>query len=160
MTEKSRGFLFRKRNVLGAALVAGIGVGMYLGKLPGIGSGGSGFFGFGHPTGETTVSTKTDGEEKPRKELPDAPEATADVLRVVIDEHQYLLKSEGKETPIKLADLIERIKQTPGDSDGVRLKIFQKETARVKAEEDLKSALSEAQIADTAVLWFSSNPTK
>ena len=44
--------------------------------------------------------------------------------------------------------------------DGIKLKIFEKETARAKAEEDLKAALADAQIDEKQVLWLASTPSK
>ena len=169
MAEKSRGMLFRKRNVLGAALVAGIGVGLYLGKLPGIGNGGNGFFGFGVPA--DNKRTDSEGDDKSSDDaisLPAPVESTpadsdaipSDVVRIAIDEHKYLVQSKGKEIPIALSDLVEHVKKATGDVDGIKLKIFEKETARAKAEEDLKAALAEAKIDEKQVLWLASTPSK
>ena len=169
MAERSRGMLFRKRNVLGAALVAGIGVGLYLGKLPGIGNGGNGFFGFGVPT--NNKQAESDGDKKssdavkplpaPVDSTPANPDAIpADVIRIAIDEHKYLIQSNGKEIPIALSDLVDHVRKATGDVDGIKLKIFEKETARAKAEEDLKAALADAQIDEKQVLWLASTPSK
>ena len=160
MSEKSRGFLFRKRNVLGAALIAGIGLGIYLGK--------SGFdFGFGNQgegggkSGKAITSTEpardglappasSDSSDTQRDELPTS---VPNDVRVVIDDRRYLLRWNGKEALIALPQLMDLIKKAPGDSDGVRVRIYQKMSARASAEEALKKELISAAIPDTAVLW-------
>lgn len=161
MADNSRGLIFRKRNVLGAALVAGIGLGLYLGNYFGFGNGGSGFFGFGNPNHGTSVNSDADGDSNKSAEIPanteivggDSPKNDTQFVQVVIDEHEYLLKNEAKETPIPLNDLVELVKKAPGDNHGVRLRVIEKGSARMKAEEDLKAAMKQAEIPETAVIW-------
>lgn len=161
MADKSRNLLLSKRNILGATLVAGIGLGIYLGKFAGFGNGGNGFFGFTPPKGGTIDDSKSDGDSKSIPETPDETEivgveplkATAEFVQVVIEEHDYLLKNETNETPVKLEHLIELVKKAPGDTHGVRLRVTEKGSARVKAEEDLKTALKAAEIPESAVIW-------
>ncbi len=165
MAERSRGMLFRKRNLLGAVLIAGIGLGIYLGKWTGFGNGGNGFFGFGGPGDVSQNETADDTKDSPAKESPelaisDLPQEVPRVVRVLINEHDFLLRSEGKDTPISLKKLVELIQQAPGDDDGIRVRVYEKMTARAKAEDDLKEALTAAGIPDTAVFWVPPNPEK
>ena len=166
MAENSRGMLFRKRNVLGAALVAGIGLGIYLGKFDGFGWGGSGSSGFGSSGDETNVSLESGEPSKSRLETADNvtpaadedPDPVADqkVVRVVIDEESFLLRSakDGSgDVPISLPKLTRLIEKATGDADGLRVRIYEKLTARPAAEESLKKALTAAGIPDSAVFW-------
>ena len=155
MAEQSRGMLFRKRNILGAALVAGIGMGVYLGKLGLPGFGGGTWFGIGRGDGQTQVSTEPGSVQQP---LPEKAEPrwtgeVPDVVRVLIDEHQFLLRGKSGDTPIELPVLIQLIRQAPGDRDGCQVRIYESLKARAKSEEDLKQALHEAKIPDNAILW-------
>jgi hypothetical protein len=164
MAEKSRGLLIRKRTILGAVLVAGIGLGIFLNKL--------GFdFGFGKGRGkgndgeaQTTTSIVNGANSSPeandRSKTDDVEivgsgtSATApDVVRVVIDDRKYLLRQEDKETPIELPQLIDLIKQAPGDATQIKARIYRKMTARMKTEEDLKRELLAAEIPDAVVIW-------
>ena len=164
MAEQSRGLLFRKRNILGAALVAGIGMGVYLGKLGLPGFGGGTWFGIGRGDGQahvsgdgqTHVSTEPGSVQQPQPEKAE-PRWTGevpDVVRVLIDDHQFLLRSKSGDTPVELPDLIQLIRKAPGDRDGCQVRIYESLNARAKSEEDLKQALHEAKIPDNAILWL------
>lgn len=165
MAERSRGLLFRKRNILGAALAAGIGLGIYLGQW-----GGFGFFGSGKGTGngqgeglsETQVNTAApsyEALEEAKSRAADKVDEEAvpgkgpDVINVVIDEKQFLRLIGKKTTSISLEKLIDLVKQAPGDQDGVRVKIYEKDSARASAEEALKTALKKAEIPADSIFW-------
>lgn len=157
--------LFRTRNILGGVLIAGIFLGAYLGKTLKLGTGGDGFWGL-------TKSGGDGGDDLKSKELPakNAPEVPADeipppsaepkAVRVLIDDRQYLLRDDKQDTPITLQKLISLIKKAPGDDDGVRVRIYQNMNARISAEEQLKDALTEANIPETAVFWVPSTGSK
>ncbi len=166
MAENSRGMLFRKRNVLGAALLAGIGLGIYLGAFKGPGLGGSGSNGDGAGDGKTNASTGSGEPLKGRSETADnitpvddedpVPVVDQKVVRVVIDEESFLLRStkDGSgDVPISLPKLTRLIEKATGDADGLRVRIYEKLTARPAAEESLKKALTAAGIPDSAVFW-------
>ncbi|WP_373652545.1 hypothetical protein [Schlesneria sp. DSM 10557] len=157
MPGKSRGGLFRTRNILGAALLVGLGVGLYLGKW-GLGTGGSD--GWGTGGGETQVSVNSDGVVNPpqtlKSEVPARVYPVTDVVRVVIDEDSYLLRQESdgsKDVPITLPELIKLVEQAKGDADGLRVRIYENMTARAEAEENLKQELSKAGVPDASIFW-------
>lgn len=162
MSENSRSILFRKRNILGTALMLGILVGIYLGKFKGFGLGGGSYFGLGNTGSETQVSLHSDSTGDGRVQLADpsgADENAApltDVVRVLIDDRDYFLRSPKDDSftvKITLPNLIKRIKETTGDNDGIRVRIYERATARVLAEENLKKELTAAGINDAAVFW-------
>jgi hypothetical protein len=160
MAPGSRGSLFRTRNFLGAALLAGVGLGVYLGKFN-FGLGGGNQFGIGSSDSQTHVTTAA-GNIKPlevtseKKEKVESPIAVPDVVRILIDERQYYLRSENggdQDVAMELPKLIRLIEQAPGDSDGLRVRVYLKSTARASAEENLKSALKDAGINEASVFW-------
>ncbi len=164
MAQNSRGGLFRTRNILGTALVAGIGFGIFLGQFKGFGLGGSGSLGIGGTGSEVQSNVSADGPTtsstdsigKPAATVDDPSLVVSDVVKVVIDDRMFLLRQEDKDVTIELPKLIQLIKQVPGDKDGYRVRIYEKSTARASAEESLKKALAEAEIPDTVVLWVPS----
>ena len=83
------------------------------------------------------------------------PQDVSDVVRVLIDDRKFKLKSEisGAEIPVDLEKLIELIQQAPGDKDGLRVRIYRTTTARASAEESLKQELTAAGIDETAIFW-------
>ncbi|WP_010585141.1 hypothetical protein [Schlesneria paludicola] len=157
--------LFRTRNILAGALIAGIFLGAYLGDKLGFGTGGAGIFGLGK-SGDSAPADSKPGKTQDDATTENAPavpvlEATAPkAVRVMIDDRQYLLREGNQDTPITLPKLISLIKQAPGDDDGFRVRIYQSMNARVSAEEQLKDALTEAHISDTAVFWVPSTVSK
>ena len=150
MVEKARGMLFRKRNILGVALVAGIGLGVYLGRFKGFGLGGSDSTGSGSSSSENQVSTESDSDEREVPLTMERPE----VIKVLIDDREFLLRKTSGDTPISLPQLMKLVKTAIGDAEGVRLRIYEKGTARMSSEEDLKNALVSHRIPDSAVLWI------
>ncbi|MCP4783934.1 MAG: hypothetical protein GY903_29240 [Fuerstiella sp.] len=72
------------------------------------------------------------------------------VLSILIDEHDYLMEIPGDSTtiyrPTEMERLVELARQAEGDSNGIRVRILQRESARPSAEEKLKSALAAAGI--------------
>lgn len=162
MATDSRKTLFRKRNILGTALIAGIGMGVYLGQFKGFGLGGGSQFGLGLSDGETQATIESPaGAIKPLDIKPVDPENSvtsqdvSDVVRVLIDDRKFKLKSEisGAEIPVDLKKLIELIQQAPGDEDGLRVRIYRTTTSRASAEESLKQELTAAGIDETAIFW-------
>ncbi len=157
MAADSRSSLFRKRNFLGAVLLAGVGLGVYLGKFN-FGWGGGNQFGIGTSGSETQVTTSAGNIKplEPTKVKEELPIPVPKVVRILIDERQYYLRSEnidGQDTPIELPKLMRLIEQAPGDDDGLRVRVYLKATARASAEENLKIALKEAGINEASVFW-------
>ena len=167
MATDSRKTLFRKRNILGTALIAGIGLGVYFGQFKGFGLGGGSQFGLGLSDGETQATIESPaGAIKPLDIKPVdikpldpensvTPQDVSDVVRVLIDDRKFKLKSEisGAEIPVDLKKLIELIQQAPGDEDGLRVRIYRTTTSRASAEESLKQELTAAGIDETAIFW-------
>jgi hypothetical protein len=159
MAETGRGMLFRKRNILGVALVAGIGLGVYLGQFKGFGLGGGSQMGIGIGDGEPQVTVESsDTTTKPLELTQEQePSLVPDVIRVLIDDREFLLRSASKggmDVPVTLPKLIQLIQDAPGDADGIRVRVSMKTKARASAEENLKKELEAAGIDDAAVLWI------
>ena len=163
MATDSRNTLFRKRNILGTALIAGIGLGVYFGQFKGFGLGGGSQFGLGLSDAETQATIEsTAGATKPLDpENRITPHDVSHVVRVLIDDRKFKLKSEisGEEIAVDLEKLIELIKHAPGDQDGLRVRIYRTATARASAEESLKQELTAAGIDETSIFWVP-NPVK
>ena len=77
------------------------------------------------------------------------------VLVVLIDEHNYLVRTveegSGVFRPIELPRLIEVAQHARGDSNGIRVRIEKKTTARASAEHGLRLGLKQAGIGEDAV---------
>ena len=77
------------------------------------------------------------------------------VLTVLITEHDYMIQmpsdSESIYRPIELARLVEMAAETTGDSNGIRVRILRRDSARASAEEQLKLDLSRRGIGSDAV---------
>lgn len=162
MAENSRGWLFRKRTVLGGALLAGIGLGVYLGRFEGFGLG-RGFLGEEggkNAQPQTTTGATTVTEIPPVSSNADEPVTVPKVVKVLIDDRQFLVREEGKDVPIEMPQLMALIKKAPGDDDGTRVKIYERMSARVSAEEELKKQLADAGIPDTAIIWVPAAQTR
>ncbi|HIE98474.1 MAG TPA: hypothetical protein EYG03_17210 [Planctomycetes bacterium] len=72
------------------------------------------------------------------------------VLSILIDEHEYLMEIPDDDAiiyrPAEIERLVELARQAEGDSNGIRVRILQRESARPSAEEKLKLALATAGI--------------
>lgn len=144
---------FRMRYVVGGALVLGIAAGVWLGDwFKGFGPGGDGTTG-GLGTGDG-VKTSLVGESPP--ELGVTAETTTvglvtSMLRVVIKDRSYFLRDGETDTPIELPALVDAVKQHPADDDGIKLRLYRSNTARVTAELQLREALHAAGVSDAAI---------
>ncbi len=81
--------------------------------------------------------------------------AAAQVLTVLITEHDYMIQmpsdSELIYRPVELDRLVEMAAETQGDSNGIRVRILRRDSARASAEEQLKLDLSRRGIGSDAV---------
>lgn len=164
MSDNRRGMLFRKRNVLGAALVAGIGLGVYLGQFKGLGLGGGSHLGIGTSDGGAAdgnaqaVAGSTAPILKPlESNKSEDAILTSDVIRILIDDRDFLVRSAktgDSGVSVPLPKLIKLVQQAPGDADGIRVRISMKTNARASAEEKLRKELEAAGIDDAAILWL------
>lgn len=99
----------------------------------------------------------------PPKEISNQPKLSIDervatgqkTLGILIDERSYLLRIPGTPQdvfrPSTLERLVELAKLVSGDTNGIRVTILRRETARTTAEQELKSALAAAGIGANAV---------
>lgn len=152
--------LFRLRNLVGAALVLGILVGVWLGDW---------FKGFGLGPGEggsqsaKLLSTKGKPGESDRATADlvgfhaddDASDASepkpAGLVKVLIDDRSYYLREGAKKTPIALEELVRLIEQTSPNEDGLKAVIERTATSRVSTEIKLFDALKEAGVAENSI---------
>ena len=105
-----------------------------------------------------TTESPTDAAEKPTEAkladgglTPDEQKALSDqVLSILIDEHDYLMEIPDDDStiyrPAEIERLVELARQAEGDSNGIRVRILQRESARPSAEEKLKLALASAGV--------------
>ena len=154
MEDKSRGWLFRKRTVLGAALVAGVIVGQYLPNFwNGFGGGSTVGVGIGDPAPGTKRTPSTDSTETPVEDDITLPANVPPVIKVVIDDRSYFIRSPEGDRPVEIAEVIALAKAAAGDADGVRVRVYRKGTSRSSAENALQDAFNAAKIGNDAVLW-------
>lgn len=154
MENNSRGWLFRKRNILGAALIAGIIVGQYLPNFwNGFGGGSTVGVGIGDPAppaqGEPSEAPSVKPVEDNIQPLTDVPPVT----KVVIDDRSYFIRSAEGDRPVEIPEVIALTKAAAGDANGIRVIVYRKGTSRPSAENALQDAFNEAKISDTAVFW-------
>lgn len=172
-----RNLLFQKKTWIAGAVAAGVLVGINMPEFwkgPGTGSGTTGV-GIGTPSANApeTADPKSDSSElasvakkivkesastNDQQSTADQAAATApaekpDVVKVVVAERAFALRSEKGERPIQLPEIIELVKQAPGDTDGIRLRIYRKPSSRASAEDALQTALSDAGIREDVVEW-------
>jgi len=146
------------RNVLGAVLVAGIATGIYVGKFwKGFGGGSSLGVGVGDPQANSQAGADA---KSPEIKTPDRPEPESPppadvprVVRVVIDDQSYFVRSEGGDEPIDLKQIVALTRAAAGDEDGIRIRIYRKFSSRTSAELALSAALVEAGIKDDQTVW-------
>jgi len=158
MEDKSRGWLFRKRTVLGAALVAGAIVGMYLPDFwKGFGGGSTVGVGIGDSKPGDSVGPKDNKDNTDAKSEdvePPLPTNVPPSIKVSIDDRKYFIRSEEGDREAGVAEIIQLVKAAHGDAEGIRVRIYCKKTARTSAEVALQEAFNAAAIPDTAVYWY------
>jgi hypothetical protein len=148
----------RSRLIAGAVAViaaAGVWLGMRLSDLN---------FGAGGGTGIGLSGYSRPGDVPRDSSLPNAPKEGSkdgrgarrgDVLEVVIDGREYSLRQSGdvkdEYVPASLSEVITLAKETPGNRDGVRVRVYRKGSALPSAEEALQRALQDAGLGESAV---------
>jgi hypothetical protein len=79
-----------------------------------------------------------------------------DILTVLIDERKFLIQITETPAPVFRTATIDRIPdlalQCPGDSNGIRVRILRRETARPSAEADLRRELENVRITADNIL--------
>lgn len=136
--------------VIGGALILGIAAGVWLGDLfKGVGAGN------GVGIGQSGWSGPGTNESAPAVDLGVSAETAAGAapvtLRVVIKDRSYYLRSGDSETPIDLEALVAMVQSATGDDDGIKLRIYKTETARVSAEMQLRDLLKNADVGESSI---------
>lgn len=158
MAQTSGPRLFSTRNILGAVLVAGIAAGIYLSdflKGPGLGGGGA-----NQPQKNSEspkvqqTQSESDTDQKPAA-APDksSPVASTDVVKILIDNRSFLLRTSEGDSPAELNDVISQVKSTSGDADGIRVRVYRKATSRASTEIALRDALMAAGVTEEQIVW-------
>lgn len=163
MSQNAAARLFSTRNLMGVVLIAGIAAGVYLGDfLKGPGWGGS------STTSETSTGSKLESTAEPKKTAVDKTEAESEktaalptqqqpVVKVVIADRSYFLRSADGDQPIELDQLVSQAKAAKGDEDGIRIRIYRKLSSRTAAEIALQDALAAGGIGNEQAVWVA-NP--
>ncbi len=157
----------RFRNVAAAALGLGILAGIWLGDLfkgfglgPGQGGGGSGTQSSGQTASKTQVERLVDDagddpdlvgyHEGDSANDTEAPPAST-VVKVLIDDRNYYVRDGEKQRSISLEALVDLIRRTEANEDGLRAVVDRTNSSRVTAEVKLFEALKRAGVSDNAV---------
>jgi hypothetical protein len=167
MAATSRSWLSMKRTWLGAAVAAGVILGINFPQFWKVGDGGSGSIGLGTPVAdapspkeaaEKAASEATVKETGLSKEVApkDGGETTTvpPVIKVVIAERSFALRSGKGERPTEVSEVVNLVKKAAGDADGIRLRIYREPSSRPSAEDALRTALADAGISESAVAWM------
>lgn len=150
----------------GAAILIGL-VLFLLFKGMGPGGTGSSGSGIGPETEKTLITSK--GTETPSEKAVAAPDdvkggltddekksLSGDVFSVMIDEKRFLLELPGDPDTVyreaSLPRVIELAKLAKGDSNGIRVRILRRESARASAEFDLIDGLHKAGIGKDSTI--------
>lgn len=146
--------MFKFRNVAAVMLVLGVAAGVWMSDLwKGLGGGS----GLGLGDGKKSPARSADEGRETAPELGvDGPASTThagQTVRVIIRDRDYFLKEGRQETPLPLDRLVDTVRDVSGDDDGVRLRVYRAESARVTAELELREALQKAEIPESATYW-------
>jgi hypothetical protein len=144
--------LIRFRSVATVALVIGIAAGVWLGDFwKGFGRG----KGLGLGPGAPATSPKGDQPASDTATATKLPivKSPGNVVHVVIRDRSYFVIGEDEEKPATLEQVIEAVRNTSGDEDGVRLRVHRAGSSRPSAELALQDALQDAQIPESAAYW-------
>ncbi len=168
MEQKREWRLLSTRNVLGGVLVAGIAAGLYLGDLfKGFGFGNSLGLGTGGKSNssqeakqgaedgaaKTVVQSKTTTITPEPTRKPAKKQTNHQVVKVVIADRSYFVRSTESDQATDLAELVELVNSASGDDDGIRVRIYRKPTSRTSTELALRDALLEAGVNENQITW-------
>lgn len=168
MAQKEGWRLLSKRNILGAVLAAGIAVGLYLGDIwKGFGGGTTVGIGIGDSSSQGTVDGTGDGtkhvnveatEDAPAEVTTPVPASpVTHVVKIVIADRSYFLRSPEGDQPVELKELVSQAKAATGDEDGIRVRVYRKLTSRPAVEIALNDALIAAGLNEDQIVWVA-NP--
>ena len=158
----------------GGALL--IGLALFL-LFRGFGPGGTGSSGSG--TGEGTPAPGTARASVPKAEKSETNDSSlaapdpiiggltederkalsGNILTVLIDEHQYLIELPGTPVnifrPTELSRIVELASLAKGDSNGIKVRVLFRQTARASAEKQLRDDLENSGIHRDAIMMTS-----
>ncbi|MFH1303514.1 MAG: hypothetical protein ABIK07_20845 [Planctomycetota bacterium] len=148
----------------GGVLILGIILGQFFGLTPGINSGSG--------DGEEKTAPEEDSrailassssdivpvliqpepkQNKSQSELP------LKVLDILIDDRSYLIKAGSQPQdhyrPAEMEEIVQQARQTTGDEDGIRIRVYRKGSARVIPESLLKEELQKAGLSPQVIDW-------
>lgn len=153
----------KTRTIAGGLVVVGIVAGSFLsGLVPGFGSGsGSGLqtslsTDNGEQPAEPPSPAPVDQPESPEQEPVEQPVEKApmpEVLVVRVDGHEYLIPADNKGGVRKaeLAEVVKLAQDTPGNEDGIRVRILRHSSARLVAWSTLYDSLEQAGLKRDAI---------
>ncbi|MFO1003995.1 MAG: hypothetical protein U0936_27070 [Planctomycetaceae bacterium] len=145
-----------------------IGLALFL-LFKGLGPGGTGSTGSGTGPQSGKAMISATGTESSSEDAVAAPDEikggltneekkslSSDVFTVLIDEKNFLIELPGFPDPvyreIKLPRVLELAKLVKGDSNGIRVRILRRESARASAEFDLTSGLQKVGVEKDAII--------
>ncbi len=149
--------MVRPRLIGGVIVVLAVALaGIFSGLFPGMGGLGEGDGSDGAARvsvdGEDAVATP-DVEPDSEDEAPEADAGPSDVVMVLIDGRSYRLQQSGQEpgAEIDLPALIQKVRQAPGNSEGIKLSVSRSKASLPSAEKALEDALKNAGIEEESV---------
>jgi hypothetical protein len=153
-----------------------IGLALFL-LFRGFGPGGTGSSGSGtapHSTLGDLVKSSVSDDEQPVISEPDLIAAdpvlggltdderkalSAEILTVLIDDYQYMIELPGKPDamfrPTTLSRIVELASLAKGDSNGIKVRVLIRQTARASAEKQLQADLEHSGIHRDAIMMTS-----
>ena len=150
-----------KRVMIGGVVVLAVALAGFFGRF-------FGGFGTGEQGGENAKETTAENTAllsnttaRPDDRSPAAQTAavyldyrTVGVLEVIVDARSYTIRNDRNGArPVELGELIELAKRTPGNEEGVRVRVFRRESALVTTEKALQSALINAGLPQESIVW-------
>ena len=140
----------------GGLVVLLLAIGALIGQFAGLGfglGGGGGGDGGGGSTESRPPTRPADSEPSQAKpsESPEDPDDGALVVR--IEKDTYLVGGPDAFQTVRLADVVDRAKQTKGNAQGVRVRIQRADTAIAIAWKTLRDKLVAAGLNDAEIEW-------
>ena len=141
--------------------------------ISGLFSGGGGA-GDGRQDGARPVLTQSSEPRTrpPETQTADTGDATGEippedgVLDVWIQDRRFEIRGgansarhdSARPTAVPLETVVERARETTGNEDGIRVRIFRAASSRASAEQALKDALEAAGFSEHSLRWASADP--
>lgn len=146
----------RIRTIAGTVVVLAVALaGILKGLFPNFGGGGGNGEGAGNGP-QPQIEAPQEPTEKPAPDVKTEDREAPEVLTVLIEDRHYAIRqSDGNgETwnRIELERVVELAEQTPGNADGVRVRIIRDESARASAEIELQERLRKAGLSKESIV--------